>query len=118
MNINEWKSQLKRGILEYSILLLIKSKSYYGYEIISEISRWEIISAKESTVYPLLRRLLKDGYLDAVWKDSVEGLPPRKYYALTEKGREHLGLMSDEWSELINVIADLQNRKEKDYGER
>lgn len=113
MNIDEWKSQLKRGILEYSILLLIKTKSYYGYEIISEISHWEIISAKESTVYPLLRRLQKENYLESVWKDSQEGLPPRKYYALTDKGREYLELMSDAWGDLVGVITELESRREE-----
>jgi PadR family transcriptional regulator PadR len=110
---DEWKSQLKRGILEYSILLLIKTKPFYGYEIINEISRWEIISAKESTVYPLLRRLQKDHYLTSVWKDSVEGLPPRKYYTLTDNGREYLKSMTNEWEDLVSAILELQSRKEE-----
>lgn len=116
MNVDEWKSQLKRGILEYSILLLIKTKPYYGYEIINELSNWEIISAKESTVYPLLRRLQKENYLASVWKDSVEGLPPRKYYTLTDKGKEYLTLMSIEWANLVDVIFELQSRKEEVNG--
>lgn len=116
MGVDEWKSQLKRGILEYSILLLIKTKSYYGYEIINELSHWEIISAKEGTVYPLLRRLQKENYLASVWKDSIEGLPPRKYYTLTDKGKEYLTLMSNEWTDLVNVIFELKSRKEKDNG--
>ncbi|MBA9084277.1 PadR family transcriptional regulator PadR [Fontibacillus solani] len=116
MNVDEWKSQLKRGILEYSILLLIKTKSYYGYEIISEISQWDIIAAKESTVYPLLRRLEKEHYLASMWKDSVEGLPPRKYYMLTDKGKEYVALMSNEWGALVGVIHELQNREEENNG--
>jgi PadR family transcriptional regulator PadR len=116
MNVDDWKSQLKRGILEYSILLLIDTKSYYGYEIINEISNWEIITAKESTVYPLLRRLLKEKYLASEWRDSVEGLPPRKYYTLTDKGKEYLKLMSIEWKELVEVIRVLQSRKDEVNG--
>lgn len=106
--VEDWKSQLKRGILEYSILLLIKRKAYYGYEIIQEISQWDIISAKESTVYPLLRRLQKEDYLVSIWKNSIEGLPPRKYYTLTDKGREYLSLMSKEWEGLVEVMNELQ----------
>lgn len=113
MDIEEWKSQLKRGVLEYCILLLISTKSYYGYEIISYISSWDIISAKESTVYPLLRRLHRENYLESFWQDSPEGLPPRKYYALTDKGKEYLSLMSNEWSNLVGVIGELQSRKEE-----
>ncbi len=108
--VEDWKSQLKRGILEYSILLLIKQKAYYGYEIIQEISQWDIISAKESTVYPLLRRLQKEEYLTSIWKNFTQGLPPRKYYTLTDKGGEYLELMSKEWKGLVEVINELQCR--------
>lgn len=111
MTIIEWKSQLKRGILEYCILLLINKKPRYGYEIIHEISHWNIIAAKESTVYPLLRRLQKEDYLESFWKDSLEGLPPRKYYELTDKGKSHLDLMSNEWFDLVSVISELQLRE-------
>ncbi|WP_455716960.1 PadR family transcriptional regulator [Anaerosporobacter sp.] len=92
-------------------LLLINSKPYYGYEIINEISQWDIIAAKESTVYPLLRRLQKEKYLASEWKDSSEGLPPRKYYTLTDKGKEYLSVMTKEWTELVSVIQELQSRK-------
>ncbi len=62
MNIEDWKSQIKRGSLEFGILLMISKRSYYGYEIISELNKWQILAAKESTIYPLLRRLLKEGF--------------------------------------------------------
>lgn len=114
MNIDDWKSQLKRGILEYCILLLIRSKSSYGYEIMSEISKWNIIAAKESTIYPLLRRLLKEGYLASRWQDSGEGIPPRKYYLITDLGREFLELMSFEWNNLVDVIGELNDRRSGD----
>lgn len=112
MKIEEWKSQLKRGILEYCILLLIDEKPYYGYDIISEISKYEIISAKESTVYPLLRRLEKEAILKSEWKNSQEGLPPRKYYELTEEGRGILKKMSKEWGVLVSVIKGLDKERE------
>ena len=53
-------------------------------------SRVSDMAARESTIYPLLRRLLKDGLLASSWRDSSEGLPPRKYYAITDSGREYL----------------------------
>ena len=59
MNIEDWKSQIKRGTLEFSILLMISKRSYYGYEIISELNKWQILAAKESTFYTLLWRILK-----------------------------------------------------------
>lgn len=105
MDIEEWKSQLKRGTLEYCILLMISQKACYGYEILQTISQYPIIAAKESTIYPLLRRLLKDDYLSSTWQETTEGLPPRKYYAITQKGTEYLALMSGEWDNLSQVIS-------------
>lgn len=113
MDASEWKSQLKRGVLEYSILLLINTKPYYGYELINEIQNWDIIAAKESTVYPLLRRLQKENYLVHEWKESSEGLPPRKYYRITAEGKEYLASMLKEWNNLVNVIDELKDRKEE-----
>ena len=60
MNIDEWRSQIKRGTLDFAILLMISRKEHYGYEIISALEQWPILTAKESTIYPLLRRLLKE----------------------------------------------------------
>lgn len=104
MNIDEWKSQIKRGTLEFCILAMISRQARYGYEIISELEKWPILSAKESTIYPLLRRLLKEGFLSSFWQDSAEGLPPRKYYSITENGREYLKAMSAEWENLLEAV--------------
>ncbi|MDO4272565.1 MAG: PadR family transcriptional regulator [Eubacteriales bacterium] len=108
MNIDEWKSQIKRGTLEYCILLMISSKKYYGYEILQKLDDYPIIAAKESTIYPLLRRLLKEEYLTSSWQETTEGLPPRKYYTITDKGREYLYAMSEEWDNLLSAISDLK----------
>lgn len=107
MNLDEWRSQIKRGTLEYSILLMIARQDCYGYEIITTLEKWPILAAKESTIYPLLRRLLKDGMLVSYWKDTTEGLPPRKYYSITEAGRLYLDGMKQEWNELLGAIAQL-----------
>lgn len=104
MNVDEWKSQIKRGTLEFCILAMISRQERYGYEIISELEKWPILSAKESTIYPLLRRLLKEGFLSSFWQDSAEGLPPRKYYSVTERGRGYLKSMSVEWNNLLEAV--------------
>lgn len=108
MNIEDWKSQIRRGTLEYCILLMLHKKPYYGYEILQELEKYPIVTAKEGTVYPLLRRLLKDNCLVASWQDAVEGLPPRKYYSLTPEGEAYLSSMSVEWENLLNVINELK----------
>lgn len=111
MNVEEWKSQIKRGTLEYCILKMINQKECYGYEIISALEKWPILAAKESTIYPLLRRLLKDECLSSFWQDSAEGLPPRKYYSITEKGREYLCAMTAEWNHLLEAMNALDEAK-------
>ena len=109
MKIEDWKSQIKRGTLEFSILLMISKRSYYGYEIISELNKWQILAAKESTIYPLLRRLLKEGYLSSYWQETTEGLPPRKYYSITDTGRTYLDAMSVEWENLLTAMDGLRD---------
>lgn len=108
MNVEEWRSQIKRGTLEFCVLLLIERAPRYGYELISRLERWPIVATKESTVYPLLRRLQKDGCLTSFWQETAEGLPPRKYYTITDAGREYLAAMRREWAELNGAIDGLE----------
>lgn len=68
-----------------------------------------MLAAKESTIYPLLRRLLKDGLLSSHWQETAEGLPPRKYYTITEDGRNYLTAMSTEWESLLQAIAEISS---------
>ena len=98
MKLEEWRSQIKRGTLEYCILLLVQQKPRYGYEIMSELEKRPVIAAKESTIYPLL----------AFWQETQAGLPPRKYYTLTERGAAYLEAVSREWENLVETVADLQ----------
>lgn len=108
MNIDKWKSQIVRGTLEYCILLMLSRKTCYGYELLQELDSYPVISSTESTIYPLLRRLQKENYLESVWKDSAEGLPPRKYYSLTPEGRDYLNAMTKEWDILSETITTLK----------
>ena len=111
MNVDSWKSQIKRGTLEFCILLMISKRPYYGYEIINKLGQWDVLSAKESTIYPLLRRLLKDGFLSSFWQETTEGLPPRKYYSVTDKGNEYLAALEHEWDNLLNSIKEIKGEK-------
>ena len=111
MDLANWKSQIVRGTLEYCVLLLLSRRTCYGYEILQELSRYPLIASTESTIYPLLRRLQKEGYLTASWQDSAEGLPPRKYYSLTPQGEEYRDAMSAEWDALSRTIAELKGEE-------
>lgn len=108
MNLEKWKSQIARGTLEYCILLMLGQKTRYGYEILQELGKYPMIASTESTVYPLLRRLQNEGFLQSVWQDSAEGLPPRKYYSLTPAGEEYVECMSREWDSLLAAVSHLR----------
>ena len=108
MNIDDWRSQIKRGTLEFCVLLMTARGECYGYELITRLEKRPILAAKESTIYPLLRRLLKEGLLESTWRDSAEGLPPRKYYAITDSGRDYLAAMEAEWGDLLSAIQEIK----------
>lgn len=87
---------------------MLDRKVCYGYEILQQLSQYPMLASTESTVYPLLRRLQKENYLQSVWKDSMEGLPPRKYYSLTPEGKEYLKALNVEWGNLLKVMSELK----------
>jgi PadR family transcriptional regulator PadR len=101
--MEEWNSQLRRGVLELCILALIETEPRYGYEIVTRLGDAPQLAAGEGTIYPLLRRLKKDGLVDTFWQESAAG-PPRQYYRLTETGRTVLGSMRSEWQQLALAV--------------
>ena len=113
----EWLSQLRRGVLEYSILLLIRNKSVYGYELIAALNTHDVLSTTEGTLYPLLKRLEREKLVFATWKETTPGVPPRKYYDLTEEGQAILDMMGPEWDSLVTSIIKIKNQKEDNSNE-
>jgi PadR family transcriptional regulator PadR len=87
-------TQFKKGVLELCVLVLLDRKDCYGYEMVDEISK--NISISEGTIYPLLKRLKKEGFLDSYLKES-QGGPPRKYYQLTTSGKVKKDELVKEW---------------------
>ncbi|OSM13750.1 PadR family transcriptional regulator [Bacillus toyonensis] len=96
--------QFKKGVLELCVLALVKRKDSYGYELVQQISNKFLIS--EGSVYPLLRRLTKEGYFQTYLKESTEG-PPRKYYQLTEQGETQLHVLVTEWSDFAKGVQEI-----------
>ncbi len=101
------ETQLKKGVLEIAVLSLLQKKDYYGYELVQKISH--IIDISEGTLYPILRRLKKEGYLKTYLEESNEG-PPRKYYKLTSKGKEKSKQMKTEWKDFVKKIEKIMER--------
>lgn len=93
--------QLKKGVLEMCVFKLLEKRDWYGYELISEISKSIVIS--EGTIYPLLRRVKNDGYVTTYLKESQSG-PPRKYYKLTDEGKNVSKQLTAEWVDFADKV--------------
>ncbi|MDL2310320.1 PadR family transcriptional regulator [Parabacteroides sp. OttesenSCG-928-B22] len=107
MNAENVKSQMRKGILEYCILLLLKKEPAYTSDIIQKLQEAKLIVV-EGTLYPLLTRLKNSGLLGYQWVESNQG-PPRKYYRLTDEGEAFLGELENAWQDLNNTINHIRN---------
>ena len=101
------KTQMRRGVLEYSILLILACGDEYASSIRQKMKDVNIIVA-EGTIYPLLIRLKKLGLLNYRWEESPQG-PPRKYYMITNLGKEQLIGLDAAWDELARGIEIIRN---------
>ena len=101
-------TQYKKGVMELCVLSLLKKHDCYGYEIADTLSRH--IDIADGTVYPILRKLKDDGYVTTYLQEASGG-PPRKYYSITDKGKELLAEMDSAWKELVQTIDLIRNNK-------
>lgn len=100
--ISNITSQMRKGVLEYCIMLQLSKHRCYTSEIISAMAKANLVVV-EGTLYTLLNRLRKEGKLDYQWEESPKG-PPRKYYYLTDFGNEVIGYMQAAWNEIASAI--------------
>ena len=103
------KAQMRKGILEYCILAMLSREDSYAPKIIAELKQAEMIVV-EGTLYPILTRQKNAGLLTYRWAESPPG-PPRKYYSLTDKGREYLAMLDVAWNELVGQIRLIRHGK-------
>lgn len=109
MNPDNIKSQMRKGVLEYCILLLLHQNKAYASDIITSLKNASLIVV-EGTLYPLLTRLKNDGLLNYEWVESTQG-PPRKYYSLTAAGEIFLNELERSWNEISETINYLHTSK-------
>ena len=102
MNLENSKAQMKKGILEYCILAIIKRGEVYASDILEELKQAQLIVV-EGTLYPLLTRLKNEGLLSYQWIESKSG-PPRKYFQLTPEGNTFLNELEITWNELTDSV--------------
>lgn len=109
--LGQSEAQMRKGVLVYAVLLLLKDGKVYSSEIIRALRKAELIVV-EGTLYPLLNRLAKDGLLAYEWQESEQG-PPRKYYWLTDDGKALLSDLKTAYSKLHNSIRTLEKGVKK-----
>jgi len=102
---SEQKSQLRKGLLELAVMLVVSRGSIYASDILKKLKENQLLVV-EGTLYPLLSRLKNEGDLDYKWQESKNG-PPRKYYQLTSQGKENLTKLTKTWLNLNKSINSL-----------
>jgi PadR family transcriptional regulator PadR len=103
MNIENTKAQMRKGVLEYCILSILKDGEAYTSDILTRLKDDKLLVV-EGTIYPLLTRLKNAELLSYRWEESTSG-PPRKYYALTQKGTLFLTELTTTWSNLQQAVS-------------
>ncbi|HBR54815.1 MAG TPA: PadR family transcriptional regulator [Flavobacteriaceae bacterium] len=102
MKIENTKAQMRKGVLEYCILSILKDGEAYTSDILDTLKDAKMLVV-EGTIYPLLTRLKNAGLLAYRWEESTSG-PPRKYYELTETGILFLNELTNTWGELQQAV--------------
>lgn len=103
-------AQFKKGVLELIVLLSVRNRDMYGYELILEVSK--VVDINDGTIYPLLKRLTNEKYFDTYLKESTEG-PPRKYYRITTLGKERLLEVKKTWIAFSTSVNQFIEESEK-----
>ncbi len=107
MNVENANAQMRKGVLELCILSILSRGDAYTTDLINMLKEAEMIVV-EGTLYPMLNRLKNAGYLSYRWEESPQG-PPRKYYTLTETGKQYLSDIDRGWSQLVDTVNTIRN---------
>jgi PadR family transcriptional regulator, regulatory protein PadR len=110
-NVENAKSQMRKGFLEFPVLLIIGAQATYAPDILKQLKGANVLVV-EGTLYPLLSRLKRSGLVEYEWQESRSG-PPRKMYTITAAGKEILQQLETSWTSLNTSVNTLINHYEK-----
>jgi PadR family transcriptional regulator PadR len=96
-------AQMRRGTLQYCVLALLAKEERYGFDLVKGLAELDGMVTSEGTIYPLLSRLRRDGLVESTWRESTSG-PPRRYYRLTDTGRDSLEGFRLEWKRFRDAV--------------
>lgn len=103
-------AQMRRGTLQYCVLALLDEEERYGFDLVAALAEVDGMVTSEGTIYPLLSRLRREGFVETSWRESTSG-PPRRYYRLTADGRSALAGFTVEWSRFRDAVDRFLERK-------
>ena len=104
--MNPWETQLRKGLAELAVLAVLAQEEAYGYRIVERLQALDGLALSESTVYPILTRLAREGLL-AVRTEASPAGPTRRYYRLTQEGRRRLRDLAESWRRVSGSLASL-----------
>jgi len=104
---DNWVTQLRKGMLELCILNSMNGRRLYGYDIVKSLRSTDGLVISEGTIYPILSRLHREGFVSTQLEESASG-PPRKYYELTKAGQQELARMNKYWESIETGIDALR----------
>jgi PadR family transcriptional regulator PadR len=96
-------TELRRGVLEYCVLAVVRREESYAFDIVRELAAAGELVTSEGTIYPLLSRLRRDHLVTTTWRESESG-PPRRYYRITDAGRRALSAFTGEWARFRDAV--------------
>jgi len=110
-------TQLRRGVIEYCVLALLTTDELYGFDLVKRLGESEGLVTSEGTIYPLLSRMRRAGWVTTTWRESESG-PPRRYYAITRAGQHALDGFTAEWSRFRDSVDGVLGTGEGQHGAR
>ncbi len=117
MSLANWKTQLRKGLLELCTLNFLGHRDYYGYDLVQDLKRIDVLQMREGTIYPILARLEEDGLVASRVEPSSSG-PPRKYFRITRKGKHAVAEMNRHWTGVQSAVDIARNTRREKQNEK
>jgi len=109
LDLSNWQTQLRKGILEIVVLNLLADGRLHGYEMVQRLRQVNGLNIREGNIYPILARLETDGLVISDTEPSRDG-PPRRTFSLTNKGRQILSSMNEHWDQMVESIRQIKGK--------
>lgn len=105
--IDNWQTQLRKGMLDIVIMNLLSHAPCHGYEMVQQMKKITGLKIREGNVYPILSRLQEEGLIESYTQAGSDG-PPRKYFKVTAAGWQTLDDMNSHWEQILQSIRTIQ----------